>query len=248
MISKNQIKLLNSLKNSKFRQKHSLFVIEGPKVFSEYVKTNFKIKDAFVIEEVYEDYASKYKNIDFTKITELELKKISNLKTPNQIIASVEIKPEKQFAVSEKLYLMLESVRDPGNLGTIIRTADWFGFDEVICSSDCVDALNPKVIQSAMGSSARVNLIYTDIYKLINKSDLPAFATHLDGQNIYKSELSNRGFIVLGNESNGISKKMEKLISKKLFIPNYNNSNAESLNVSIATALVCAEFRRRFTY
>ncbi|WP_424036808.1 RNA methyltransferase, partial [Prevotella histicola] len=158
-------------------------------------------------------------------------------------------KPTIDLLSNSKLVLALDGVQDPGNLGTIIRIADWFGIEDILCSHDTVDCWNPKVVQATMGSIARIKLHYTDLIKMVDDlpSDYPVYATLLDGNNIYDQPLSHYGMIIMGNEGNGISPELRKRINRKLFIPNYpqERETAESLNVAIATSIVCAEFRRR---
>ena len=171
MISKNKIKLINSLSSLKNRNKYKLFIIEGPKLFNEFQNSSFEFEEVFAIDSFSDNVKSQY----LTVVTEQELNKISKLKTPNSVLALVKHKLQSNFIEEEQLYLALESVRDPGNLGTIIRTAEWFGFNKIICSKDCVDAYNPKVIQSSMGSLARVEVYYEDLTSILNKTDLNIF-------------------------------------------------------------------------
>ena len=149
--------------------------------------------------------------------------------------------------IQDQLVLALDGVQDPGNLGTIIRIADWFGISDIFCSADTADVWNPKVIQATMGSIARVRITYTDLVALIKEAQVPVYGTLLDGDNIYQQTLSQNGIIVMGNEGNGISPEIRQLITNKLLIPDFNtgDSHAESLNVAIATAITCSEFRRR---
>jgi TrmH family RNA methyltransferase len=146
---------------------------------------------------------------------------------------------------TSKLALALDSVQDPGNLGTIIRIADWFGIDTIYCSENTADAWSPKVVQATMGSIARVNIVYTNLKELISKAQVPVYGTLLDGQDIYTQELSKEGLIVMGNEGNGISAEIRQMINRKLLIPQFHEG-PESLNVAIATAITCSEFRRRY--
>ena len=170
------------------------------------------------------------------------------LQHPQQVLAVFAIPhPTAERLSTEKLYLALDGIQDPGNLGTIIRIADWFGIDTIFCSYDTADAWNPKVVQATMGSISRVNIVYTSLQQIIAESSMPVYGTLLDGQNIYAQDLSKGGIIVMGNEGNGISEPIRALISHRLFIPSYpaGSDTAESLNVAIATAITCAEFRRR---
>ena len=186
-------------------------------------------------------------------VTDDELRKLSFLQHPQEVLAVFEIPSpgslpfREGLGVGSPLSLALDGIQDPGNLGTIIRIADWFGITTIYCSEDTADCYNPKVVQATMGSLAHINIVYTDLEALLRQYDGPIYGTLLDGQNIYQQELSSEGIIVMGNEGNGISPAIRQLVTHKLLIPNYNPSSetAESLNVAIATAITCAEFRRR---
>ena len=184
-----------------------------------------------------------------TKVTDEELRRISFLQNPQQVLAIFPI-PEATSSISHQpssLSLALDGIQDPGNLGTIIRIADWFGIDTIYCSEDTADAYNPKVVQATMGSIAHVHIIYCDLLELFRQVSCPVYGTLLDGKNIYEQELTSEGIIVMGNEGNGISEAVREHITHRLLIPNYHSGDhtAESLNVAIATAITCAEFRRR---
>ena len=192
-------------------------------------------------------------------VTDDELRKLSFLQHPQEILAVFEIPNhgdrlfdvnsfnQKPVPVIDQLALALDSVQDPGNLGTIIRIADWFGISTIYCSEDTADVYNPKVVQATMGSLAHINIVYCDLVELLQQYDCPIYGTLLDGQDIYQQELSQKGIIVMGNEGNGISQRVRPLITHRLLIPNFNKNSetAESLNVAIATAITCSEFRRR---
>ena len=234
MISKNKIKLIRSLNTKKGRENTGLFVAEGPKLVHDL------LNEGFIPDEILD-------NID-------DIKKVSFLQHPQSMLGVFKIrkgdnKPTIDLLSDSKLVLALDGVQDPGNLGTIIRIADWFGIEDILCSHDTVDCWNPKVVQATMGSIARIRLHYTDLIKMVDNlpSDYPVYATLLDGNNIYDQPLSHYGMIIMGNEGNGISPELRKRINRKLFIPNYpkERETAESLNVAIATSIVCAEFRRR---
>lgn len=248
MISKNLIKYIKSLELKKNRIKEDVFVAEGPKVVED-------LSEIFIPEHLIgteEWFKTNNKNIrqqDVT-VTEDELKKISFLQHPQQVLGIFKIpKPKVDINICEnELCLALDRVQDPGNLGTIIRIADWFGISTIFCSNDTVDAFNPKVVQATMGSIAHVNIIYTDLDKFIENKPANAlvYGTSLNGDNIYDQELTPTGIIVMGNEGNGISQQILSKIDRSLFIPCYQKSRkADSLNVAIATALTCAEFRRQ---
>jgi TrmH family RNA methyltransferase len=178
------------------------------------------------------------------QIDEKELKKITALATPNTCLAVFKIPSEKKI-IESGLILALDSIRDPGNLGTILRLCDWFGIGQLICSKETVDIYNPKVVQATMGSIARVNVNYIDLETFINQTQLAVFGTFMNGTNIYKTNLPQEGIIIMGNEANGISREIEKLIKNRLTIPRFGTlQKTESLNVATATAIVLSEFRR----
>lgn len=247
MLSKNDIQLITSLQAKKFRLKHQLFIAEGPKVVAEL------LKKPELVEKIYHTsaYAPNSNSSFFEEISEKELNKISALKTPNQVLALVKAHEPKLQAeeLSNQLVLALESVRDPGNLGTIIRMADWFGIENILCSNDCVDLYNLKTVQATMGSLFRVSVHYVDLLDTLAtlKNQQPVYATSLDGDNIYTTELAKNGILVIGNEANGITNQLMTLANKKIHIPSFNESGdkAESLNAAFACAIACSEFRRR---
>ncbi len=248
-LSKPKIKLITSLSQKKFRDETSLFVAEGTKLVlelaqafhcsllvatSEWIRENEKINADEVIE-----------------VQEFELKKISNQKSPQGVLAVFK-KPVydwKKDDLHEKLSLALDDVQDPGNLGTIIRIADWFGIADIFCSEHSADAFNPKTVQATMGalSRVRVHTVNLEDFLKSNSDKLPVYGTFMNGENIYNKTMTPTGIIVMGNEGNGISPEIEKLVTERLLIPSFpaGNITSESLNVGVATALVCAEFRRR---
>jgi TrmH family RNA methyltransferase len=251
MISKNQIKLIRSLELKKNRRRENLFVAEGPKVVGDLLQAGYVPHSIF----------STTVQPDAQLITDEELRRISFLQHPQEVLALFEIptansprnatlSPREQLtANSQQLSLALDSVQDPGNVGTIIRIADWFGIDTIYCSPDTADIYNPKVVQATMGSIAHVHIIYCDLLELFAHCQCPVYGTLLDGKNIYEQPLSADGIIVMGNEGNGISEAVRQHITHRLLIPNYHTGDhtAESLNVAIATAITCAEFKRRTT-
>ena len=238
MISKNQIKFVRQLEQKKYRKKEGLFVAEGPKVVGDLLRAGFKAHTIFATSE----WESQGQT--FQEVSDEELRRVSFLQHPQRVLALFSIPTESVPSVSS-LSLALDDVQDPGNLGTIIRIADWFGIDTIYCSENTADAWSPKVVQATMGSIARVNIIYTDLQELISKAQVPVYGTLLDGQDIYTQELSKEGIIVMGNEGNGISAPIRKLINRRLLIPQFHEG-PESLNVAIATAITCSEFRRRY--
>ncbi len=255
MPGKNTIKKVRSLHQKKYRQKLSMFIAEGEKTVLELLQSGrFGLENLFILENCQEN--SKIEKIKQHQHEPALLKEISQMsafKTPANVLAVFKMHEEQLD--NEKLddiFIVLEDINDPGNHGTIIRIADWFGVKNVICSKNTVDLYNPKTIQATMGSIARVNVFYkelTTFFKELNK-DIPVYGTFTNGDNIYHTELNNKGAILIGNESKGISEELTSFVSKKLSIPSYpegDNSGAESLNASIATAIVCAEFRRRCT-
>lgn len=251
MISKNKIKQIHLLETKKGRKTQGLFVAEGPKVTGDLLSI-YEAQSVYATKDWIEKNSYISKNIkEIVEVNEDELKKISMLQHPQQVLALFSIKETKPDLIdlSNKLSIALDGVQDPGNLGTIIRVADWFGITDIFCSYDTVDVYNPKVVQSTMGSIARVNVYYIDLEKIVDRfpNNFPVFGTSLDGQNIYEQELSDKGLIIMGNEGNGISQPIMKKITKKLLIPNYphERETADSLNVAIATAIVCGEFRRK---
>ncbi len=240
MLSKNQIKLITSLQQKKQRLANQLFFAEGVKVIQELVESNFELVHLYTTQNDFEEVSKQKKVI----VTESDLKKISALATPNSCLAVFKIPAEKTI-IESGLILGLDSIRDPGNLGTILRLCDWFGIGQIICSKETVDIYNPKVVQATMGSIARVNVNYVDLEAYIKQTKLPVFGTFMDGNTIYKTDLPQEGIIIMGNEANGISPELEKLIKNRLTIPRFGTlQKTESLNVATATAIVLSEFRR----
>lgn len=248
MIGKNTIKWVHSLEMKKNRKREQLFVAEGPKVVGDLL-AHYRPRAVFATAE-WNGRASLPSYVTPETVSDDELRRLSFLQHPQQVIAVLEMDDDVSISVSpERLSLVLDGVQDPGNLGTIIRIADWFGIDNIVCSPDTADAYNPKVVQATMGSLARVNVSYTPLLPFLTSlpADMPIYGTLLDGSDIYASELSSRGIIIMGNEGNGISQEVRALVSKPLLIPNFRQGGdcAESLNVAVATAITCAEFCRR---
>lgn len=241
MVSKNQIKLITSLQQKKYRKQEQLFFAEGVKVVQELLNSNFELQDLFTTKQ---DFLTVPKN-KVHAISEAELKKISALTTPNTCLAVFKI-PKVKEMVEKGLIVALDDVRDPGNLGTIIRLCDWFGIETLFCSEESVDIYNPKVVQATMGSISRVNVVYGNLETFLSQTKLPIFGTFMDGKNIYQEELPKEGIIVMGNEANGISTSVEKLVSERIAIPRFGNLQVtESLNVATATAIILSEFKRK---
>lgn len=238
-LSKNQLKLITGLNQKKYRTAHHLFVAEGTKIVAEFLNSNFELEHLFCVDNAI------YKNLGkITDISEAELKKISTLVTPNNVLALFKI-PETTPFKKTGLIVALDEINDPGNLGTIIRLCDWFGVDQLVCSTNTVDCYNQKVVQSSMGSLARVSLIYTDLEDYLQNSHLPKFAAVMDGENVYKSKLPENAVLVMGNEANGIHDSILKLITNTVSIPRFGPlKQTESLNVATATAILLSEFKR----
>lgn len=231
-------KLITSLSQKKYRQKHQLFVVEGVKVVREFLKSSYELEILFSTD-------NDFSFLDcFIEVSPQELKKISSLKTPNKVLALFKI-PRETKVDSSGLILALDTINDPGNLGTIIRLCDWFGVKQLICSRETVDCYNSKVVQASMGSLTRVSISYLNLAAYLERVSLPIFVADMDGVSVYKSQLPSSAILVMGNEANGISEPIKQLISTKLSIPRYGNSQqVESLNVASATAILLNEFRR----
>lgn len=241
MLSKNQIKLITSLTQKKYRKQHQLFIAEGKKVIEELLQSNFELESLFVTNDKIFTSVPKDK---INAITISEIKKISVLATANDCLALFKIPVEREMTL-KGLVLALDDIRDPGNLGTIIRLCDWFGIETLLCSDETVDVYNPKVVQATMGSISRVNVVYTNLEKALKVTSLPILGTFMDGENIYKKELPKEGIIVMGNEANGISPEIENLVTQKIAIPRFGKlQQTESLNVATATAIILSEFKR----
>lgn len=248
MLSKNKIKYIHSLELKKNRKKEGVFVAEGHKLVGDLLP-HFHCRLILATTTWLEEHPDIQAD-EIIEITPEELVKASLLKTPQEVLAIFE-QPQYDYTtdvIKNSLCLALDDIQDPGNLGTIIRLADWFGIEHIFCSQGTVDVYNSKVIQATMGALARVKVHYCNLPDLISSlKDVPVYGTFLDGENIYNKPLSENGLIIMGNEGNGVSKEVSQLINNKLYIPNYpsGRTTSESLNVAIATAVVCAEFRRR---
>ena len=252
MISKQKIKLIHSLELKKNREAHGLFVGEGPKIVCEFIN-HYKCK-YLVAQETWAtsntDIITKSQEVDI--VSSEELSKASLLKAPQNVIAIFE-KPANLIIspslATKDLCLALDCIQDPGNFGTIIRIANWFGIKNIICSLTTADVYSPKVIQATMGALTGVNVFYTDLCEYFQEieKDIPIYGTFLEGQNIYKTSLTDNGIIIMGNEGNGISPNVGAYVNSRLYIPPFDprSTTTESLNVAIATAITCSEFRRR---
>ena len=239
MVVKSQIKFIKSLQQKKYRISNGMFVVEGVKMVNELLQTSLKLHSLYTTAPELLPSGG----IDHRKISENDLRKISGLKSPNKVLAIFYI-PDAEPLDCKDWILLLDGVKDPGNLGTIIRLCDWFGIKHLACSTDTVDCFNPKVLQATMGSIARVNTIYTNLDVLIEKSDVPVIGAFMEGESVNQLNWPSRGMLIMGNEAHGISKKLELLLHKKVSIPQYGKASAESLNVGTATAILLNELRR----
>lgn len=245
MLSKSQISFIKSLHQKKYRKEHGLFIVEGIKSIKEFINSSYHIHTIFYNSEQYNLLPKLPANINLFEVKNAELDKISTLQTPQGFLALVHIPKNKQLDQKElknQFTLILDGVQDPGNMGTIIRTADWFGFKNIICSLDSVEVFNPKTVQATMGSLARVNIFETDLPAFLTDNKLPVFGALLDGESIYKTQWGNEGLVILGNEGKGISPEVIKKINKPVTIPRIGE--AESLNVAVSAAIFCAELVR----
>ncbi len=242
MLSKNKIKLINSLATKKYRYKNRLFVAESPKLVSDLTKSDLTIVEIFCTEK----FQSAFADFNPILVSPAELKKISFLQHPQGVLALIKI-PENKFTEINDLTLALDNIQDPGNLGTIIRIAHWYGIKNIVCSEGTVDLYNPKTIQSSMAAFAFTNIIYTPLKEYLKKLQKPVYGALMTGKNVYKQSLSSDAVLVVGNEGNGISSELLPFITHPLSIPDFPEGEAiiDSLNVSMATAILCSEFRRR---
>ena len=240
MVSKNQIKLITSLVQKKYRKQHQLFFAEGEKVITELLEANFELENLYITKPMFENILESKK----TMISDIDLNKISALSNANDCLAVFKIPPQKQVQ-SNGIIVGLDDIRDPGNFGTIIRLCDWFGISQIKCSEQTVDLYNPKVVQATMGSIARVIISYVNLEIYLESLELEIFGTFMDGENIYQKKLPKEGIIIFGNEANGISKNIEALVNQKIAIPRFGNLQlTESLNVATAAAIILSEFKR----
>jgi len=246
MLSKSQISLLKSLQQKKFRAEHGAFLVEGLKSVNEFIDSDYQVDTIYHTYNFDPNLLKLSRKMNFQGISLNDLEKISSLKTPQDVVAQVKI-PEwpalNNSILNKKFSIVLDGIQDPGNMGTIIRTADWFGIKDIICSGDTVDVYNPKVVQATMGSLSRINVHYTDLAAFLTKINLPIFGALLDGSNIFTTDFGSEGLIVMGNEGNGLRPEIKERIQKAVTIP--RTGMAESLNVGVATAIFCAEISRK---
>jgi len=246
MISKSQISFIKSLHQKKIRKEQGLFIVEGLKSIQEFINSDYVVDSVYYTENLMPKLDNLSRNIKSVQITEPELSRISALSTPQSILAVVKIPKQTDLNIKKlegSFLLALDGVQDPGNLGTIIRTADWFGLNTILCSMDTADAYNPKVVQASMGSLSRVNIIYTDLEVLFSQINIPVYGAVLEGKSIYETDFGEQGVVLLGNEGNGISKRLLDRINYPITIPRYGK--AESLNVAISASIFCSELRRK---
>ncbi len=256
MISKNRLKYVRSLEMKKYRKAEGVFVAEGHKLVGDLLDV-FECKYLAATSDWLSANAAwvdrqRRSGVEVDEVTDEELKRASFQETPQQVLAvfkQLTYEVDVNEVARKQLCLVLDDVQNPGNLGTIVRLADWFGIEHIFCSKGCADIYNPKTVQATMGGIARVQVHEADLPELLSRldKDIPVYGTFLDGENIYGKELENRGLIVMGNEGKGVSKEVAAFVTERLYIPNYpeGRETSESLNVAIATAIVCAEFRRR---
>jgi TrmH family RNA methyltransferase len=239
MLSKNQIRFINSLKIKKNRQSEGLFIAEGKKVVDELLNSDFQLYKLFHTVD-YENPSSAASQ----EITEKELKSVSSFSSPNQVLAVFRI-PESKPVMEEGFSLALDDINDPGNLGTIIRLCDWFDIPQIICSLNTVDCYNPKVVQASMGSMSRVKINYLNLCDYLKTTRRAVYGTFTEGESLYKTTFESDAILVLGNEANGISEEVKALVSKQVSIPQFGKvQSTESLNVAMATAIFLSELRR----
>jgi TrmH family RNA methyltransferase len=251
MLSKNKIKLIQTLNRKKGRDESGLFLVEGNKLVEEAIDSGYRIHSLICTSGFLAHHNITHSVDEIIETDTENIQKASLLKSPQESMALVYIpeNSEPEFMTGDDLTLALDFIQDPGNLGTILRIADWFGIKTIICSENTVDVYNPKVVQASMGAIFRVKIWYTGLDEFLQKSTekhILVYGTFLEGNNIYTEELTSGGILVLGNEGNGISEPVEKLVNQKLFIPSFSSGKgSESLNVAIAAAICCSEFRRR---
>lgn len=239
MLVKSQIKLIRSLQQKKYRNQHGLFFIEGKKAVQELLDSDFTPHSIFSAGTSTFDISDAL----VTEITTADLKRMSFLKNPNGVLGVFYI-PEAKKINFEDWIVALDEVRDPGNLGAIIRLCDWFGIRNLVCSQNTVDCYNPKVLQATMGSISRINISYVNLDDFLKESKVPVYGAFMNGESVYENKLPEKGIVILGNEGKGISTEVEGLVSQKISIPQYGNKTTESLNVATAAAILLNEIRR----
>jgi len=245
MISKSQISFIKSLQLKKFRKAHNHFIVEGIKSITEFYEEDYTLHSIYYLPEISSKVDNFLRNIKGFEVSSDELNKISALSNPQDILAVFKI-PEYDIRIEDmagKYALALDGVQDPGNLGTIIRTADWFGIDTLICSKDTADIYNPKVVQASMGSLSRMKIKYCGLDSFLSQYPYAIYGAVLEGDSLYESEFDKEGIVILGNEGHGISDEVRRHVSKTIMIPRFGR--AESLNVAISAAIICSELNRK---
>jgi len=253
MLSKHVTKIVQNLEKKKFREKYNLFKIEGEKLVKELLLSSLKTNSVLAYPEWIEKNATLLKNVIVHEVSEREMETISNFQSLPQVIALAE-PPSYTYEIADlqhSLSLLLNGIQDPGNLGTILRVADWFGIRHIFCDEDCASVYNPKCVQASMGAVFRVKTFCTKLIPLIRQfqsTDFNIYGTFLNGENIYKRKLHKQGFIIMGNEGKGICPEIEELVNCKLTIPSFANGkySTESLNVGVATGIILSEFKRNY--
>jgi len=255
MISKQSIEFIRSLSQKKRRDEAGLFVAEGEKIVQDLLRTSVKLSQLYFTADAAVSLLDQSIIAKTVQISSKEMERISAFKTPSNILALFEIPhyPKDDLPTFNGLSLVLDGLQDPGNLGTIMRLADWFGIKNIFCSEDCVDNYNPKCVQSTMGAIARVRVHYISLAGLLKDAadkNFPIYGTFMEGDNLYNTDLSSHALIVLGSEGKGISPGLEPYLTQKISIPTFPQGNQvpESLNVAVSAAIVCAEFRRRISF
>lgn len=237
VLTKSDIKRINSLKRKSKRKENGLFVVEGVKIVRELIESDYQIEQLFALKEELENFPQAI------EVSSKELERITHLSSPNKVLAVVKIPAESLSIDQSKTILVVDGVNDPGNLGTIIRTADWFGINQIVCSQNSVDCFNSKVIMSTMGSIFRTQITYTDLSSFLATAQLPIYGALLEGKSIYQTEFKNPSIIVMGSESHGISKELLPLITHPVTIPGAGQT--ESLNLGVSTGIFCNEYYRQ---
>jgi TrmH family RNA methyltransferase len=239
MLVKQKVKYIQSLGQKKFREQEGLFIAEGPKIIKELLEADtVNIKELYAVKEWIIENKGLLGKTEVVEITEIELEKISQLITPNKVVAVVkQFNPDEKIIIKDKITLALDAIQDPGNLGTIIRVADWFGVEQVVCSNGCAEVYNPKVVQATMGSIARVKIIYADLSTwLSQQKGITIYAAMLDGKDVAKMNPVKEGLIIIGNEAKGIQEELLQFVNEKITIP--KKGGAESLNAAVATGII----------
>lgn len=246
MLSKAQISLITSLQHKKFRKQHGLFIVEGVKSVREFIASDYQIHSLYTTAEARTKMGNLPQNLKCIEVTVPEFQKISALTHPQGVLALVYLPALEKFdwtQLGKQHHLLLDDIQDPGNLGTIIRTAEWFGIQHIICSVGTVDAFNPKVVQATMGSLARMQVYYTELGEFIRQAKLPTFGALLEGTSIYETDFGDAGLIIMGNEGNGIRAAITEQVDYPVTIPGFGG--AESLNVAVASTVFCSEIARQ---